>query len=148
MVFRALQQDPCPPSHRQHSTRAKFHTASLDTETSDSLAQLRQQALRTVTHKTGEKLTIRHVDKRLKSLQKAAQPGLAVRRLHREQRQPITTDDRQQPKTTQIGLDRWRCRIGRSWPAPLLSLPLPALKLVPFALVTFKESNLRAERGR
>ena len=42
-----------------------------------SASALRTQAFRTVTKKTGEKLTIKQVDKRLRCLKKTAQPGLA-----------------------------------------------------------------------
>ena len=85
MAFRVMQQVPCPPvSHAPvDNVAAKFHTCSLDVHTSQTLSQLRQQAFRTVTQKTGDKLTIRLGDKRLRSLKKAAHPGLAkTRNMH------------------------------------------------------------------
>ena len=79
MAFRALQTDPCPPASKATFDKVaeKFYTPALNEESISTLESLRQQAFRTVTQKSGEKLTLKQVDKRLRCLKKAVQPGLA-----------------------------------------------------------------------
>ena len=79
MALRALQHDPCPlPCQATFDkVTAKFRPTVPDGNTSPVPSDLRRQAFAIVVQKTGDCLTLRHVDKRLRSLKKAVQPGPA-----------------------------------------------------------------------
>jgi len=79
MAFRALQTDPCPTPCKETFDKVaeKFYTNPIEEQAAATFEILRSRAFKTVTQKTGESLTLKKVDKRLRCLKKAAQPGLA-----------------------------------------------------------------------